>query len=801
MITNQEKINRLNLVLRAIRNVNQLIVRERSRNKLLAGICQNLVKNRSYYNVWIALFDEAGGLAASAQAGLGEEFSGVLELLRREKLPECAQRALSQKSVAVTEAPETSCGDCPLAVHYKGRGGMAVRVGYEGRTYGVLCISTPKNLIVDSEEQILLEEFAGDLAFALRAIELEEDRNKTNKALQEAEKIYRSVFENTGAATLLIEEDMTISMINARFEQISGYSKKDVEGKMKLTEFVSDDDKDRLNDYHFRRRKRGEDVPTEYEFGFLDKMGMKKDMFCKIGLVPGTNRSIASWIDITSLKTAEDALRESERRLSTLMSNLPGMTYRCLNDKNWTMEFVSEGCKELTGYKPSDFIGNRKLTYNQVIYAKDRKLVWNKIQEDLSEKRPFRLEYRIQTKSGRIKWVWEQGVGIFSNKGELLWLEGFITNISERKRAEEALQESEKHLRDLVDHSLIGISIVQEGRVIYRNPEQKRLLVSIPQTTNLLEFDNIHSEDREKVRNLYEKISSGKTQTLETDFRFYPLAGKKNQDDMKWVYCRASVIEYKGKEAILLNIMDMTQAKELERLLMIQDKMASLGRVATGIAHEIRNPLTAVNMYLDVLKTSFDRQSDERKKKETVDKLQSASNKIESVIRRVMDFSKPSEPRFVLQDINSPIEDAIRLSSVTLRKSGIKTEKELAENLPKCKIDPHFIEEVILNLINNASEAMKNMDKEKKIKVSSSREGHFIVISISDSGPGVPGDMRNKIFEPFYTTKKDSTGIGLSLVHRVITDHRGSIDVKTSKWGGAEFRMKIPIAIGSKKND
>ncbi len=799
MKSSQEKINRLNLVLRAMRSVNQLIVRERNRNKLLAGICRNLIKNRSFYNVWIALFDEAGGLTASAQAGLGEEFSGMIELLKRGDLPDCAQRALSQKRVFVTEAPETFCGDCPVSKHYRGRGGMAVRVGYEERTYGVLCVSTPKNLIVDSEEQILLEEFAGDLAFALHTMALEEDRNKASKVLQEAEKRYRSVFENTGAATLMIEEDMTISMINTRFEQISGYSKKDVEGRMKLTEFVSDKDKNRLKDYHIRRRRRGEDVPTEYEFCFVDKKGKRKDMFCKIGLVSGTNRSIASWIDITSLRTAEDGLRESERKLSTLISNLPGMTYRCLNDENWTMEFVSAGCKELTGYKPSDFIGNRKLTYNQAIYAEDRKVVWNKIQKDLKEKRPFRLEYRIQTKSGKIKWVWEQGVGIFSNKGELLWLEGFITDISERKQAEKALQENERRLRDLVDHSLIGISIIQEGRVIYRNPEQKRLLGSMPLTTNLLEYEDIHSEDREKVGKLYKKISSGKTQTMETDFRFYPFPGKNNKDDMKWVYCRATVIEYKRKEAVLVNLMDMTKAKELERLLRIQDKMASLGRVATGIAHEIRNPLTAVNMYLDVLKTAFERQTDGRKRKETVDKLQLASNKIESVIRRVMDFSKPSEPRFVVEDINRPVEDAIKLSSVALRKSGIKIEKELAENLPLCKIDPHYIEEVILNLINNASEAVKNVDREQKIKVSSSREGHFVLVRIADSGPGVPADMRNKIFEPFYTTKKDSTGIGLSLVHRIITDHGGTIDVKTSKWGGAEFRIKIPIAKGSEK--
>jgi len=599
---------------------------------------------------------------------MGKEFLAMTKLLERGELPDCAQRALSQQDVVVIEDPETECTDCPLSGYYGGRGGMTIRVEHDGKIYGLLCVSTPKNLIVDSEEKSLLEEFAGDLAYALHSMELEATRNKANVLLQETEERYRSVFENTGAATLIIEKDMTIYMVNTRFEQLSGYSKKDVEGRMKLKEFILDKDKKRLEDYHIRRRKEGEDVPTEYEFCFVNKDGKKIDMFCKIGIIPETKRSIASWVDISS-----------------------------------------------------------------------------------------------------------------------------------RKQAEKALQESEKRLRNLVENSLIGIIIVQEGRVIYRNPEQKRLLGSQPLTSNLLEYENIHPEDKQKVGKLYKKMSSGQIQTMETDFRFYPPNGINNKDDMKWIYCRASVIEYKGKEAILVNVMDMTKAKELERLLMIQDKMASLGRVATGIAHEIRNPLTAVNMYLEVLNAAFDRQGGLEKEIETIEKLQSASNKIESVIRRVMDFSKPSEPKFVLEDINKPIEEALKLTSVTLRTSGISVDKSLAKELPLCKIDPNLVEEILLNLINNAAEAMKNMEKDKKIEVSSSIEENFILVKIADSGPGVPIELRSKLFEPFYTTKKEGTGIGLSLVDRIVRDHGGSIAVETSKWGGAEFKIKIPVAKGSKK--
>ena len=133
----------------------------------------------------------------------------------------------------------------------------------------------------------------------------------------------------------------------------------------------------------------------------------------------------------------DEELAESHRVLATLMGNLPGMVYRCRNDKDWTLEFASDGCLELTGYSPEDFISTRQISYGQLIHAEDQELVWNQVQAGVREQRAFQLTYRITTAKGEQKWVWEQGRGVFSPQGELLVLEGFITDITERKRAEE----------------------------------------------------------------------------------------------------------------------------------------------------------------------------------------------------------------------------------------------------------------------------------------------------------------------------------------------------------------------------
>lgn len=161
-----------------------------------------------------------------------------------------------------------------------------------------------------------------------------------------------------------------------------------------------------------------------------------------------------------------------------------------------------------------------------------------------------------------------------------------------------------------------------------------------------------------------------------------------------------------------------------------------------------------------------------------------------------MDFAKPGEPKFALTQINQPIEEAIKLTAVFMRKSGIKVEKDLAEDLPFCFADPNLIEETVLNLLNNAAESMKNMEAGKKIAISSKLENDRIYVKVSDSGPGVPLDIRQNVFDPFYTTKNGGTGIGLSICHRIISDHKGALTVLDSEMGGAEFRIELPV-----KND
>jgi len=163
-----------------------------------------------------------------------------------------------------------------------------------------------------------------------------------------------------------------------------------------------------------------------------------------------------------SFRQSAEAVRESERRLSTLMGNLPGLAYRCRNDRDWTMEFISQGCRSLTGHEPVELIGNRVRSYNDLIHPDDRQAVWDQVQQALAERRPFRLIYRIRTAAGEEKWVWEQGLGVFSDSGELRALEGFITDITERRQAEEILRRAREELEQRVQERTAALAEANE---------------------------------------------------------------------------------------------------------------------------------------------------------------------------------------------------------------------------------------------------------------------------------------------------------------------------------------------------
>lgn len=228
----------------------------------------------------------------------------------------------------------------------------------------------------DEKEEFLKEEQSLIDAISTRIRETVLKR-RIQERLKASEKGYRTLFENTGTATFIIEKDTTISLVNKEFETLSGYSKKDIEGKMSWTQFVHKNDLERMKKYHYERRKNRAKAPRNYEFKFIDKRGNEKDTYITIDMIPGTEKSVASIMDITEHKKAEEALRKSEERYRTLFEEAGDVIISL--DIDYKITAWNPMAEKVYGYKKEEVIGKNI----DIIIPEWKKEDYSKIMKDV----------------------------------------------------------------------------------------------------------------------------------------------------------------------------------------------------------------------------------------------------------------------------------------------------------------------------------------------------------------------------------------------------------------------------------
>ncbi len=436
----EEKANYLNRVLRAIRDINQLIVREKDRHRLLQKTCQILTESGDYSTAWIVTFSNNGKVAMVAESGLGEDFEEMHQQLLRGQLSSVERQALQQTEAVLVEDLHSLGSDYPWLPH-QGQAAMSVSLRYGERVYGVLTVCLPKEFTGEAEEHSLIEEVASDLAFALYNLDLEDSQAKIAADLRDSEEKYRLLSETTPDIILVHDMQGRIQYVNRAGLDFAGFTAEQVIGR-RIIDFIP---AEHLSEIEKRREGRlsGEFQTFRYEIEFINRVGKRVPM--EVYSTPFQRKGKAREVlivarNISERKAAERQVQESRRQLATLINNLPGIAYRCKNDPEWTMEFISDGCLDLTGYRSDELVGNQNRSYASLIHPEDRAMVWESVQKGVAERKPFQMTYRIITAEGKEKWVWEKGEGVFDASGTLIALEGFISDISERVDYERNLQ-------------------------------------------------------------------------------------------------------------------------------------------------------------------------------------------------------------------------------------------------------------------------------------------------------------------------------------------------------------------------
>lgn len=364
--------------------------------------------------------------------------------------------------------------------------------------------------------------------------------------------------------------------------------------------------------------------------------------------------------------------------------------------------------------------------------------------------------------------------------GRALWR--VITYAIERKA-------SEKLLEDIFHTSTIGMYITREGKFILTNPQfQKITGYHAEELQGSVSLEIVFADDRDTVRNCAVEMLKGQRHAA-YEFRYVTRSG-----EIRWALESVASVLYKRERVLLGSFMDVNEKKKLDSQMLIAGKLASIGELAAGIAHEINNPLTIVTGYAQLL---LENDSIPKDMAADLQKIYDESQRVVKIIQNLMRFARRNNPGRDSVDVNEVIGRALELQHYELVKNNITLTTNLAGNLPLLMADFNQLQQVFLSIMTNAQQALMETKGKRKITLSTVSEKGFIRISIADNGPGIPEENMTRIFDPFFTTKEvgRGSGLGLSVCHGIVSEHDGKIYVESTPGKGATFVVELPTPV------
>lgn len=367
-------------------------------------------------------------------------------------------------------------------------------------------------------------------------------------------------------------------------------------------------------------------------------------------------------------------------------------------------------------------------------------------------------------------------------QGRVVEVVGSSTDITERKRMERELQEAEELYRSLVEDTLVGVYIayVNEHSFVYVNPRMAEMFgYTQEDMMRLGAVDLVVPEEREIVLKNQSRRCKGDRSPIRYQFH-----GLRSDGSIVHLEVLQKTTSYKGKPAVIGILQDITERKRAEEMVRKSELLSVIGQLAAGVAHEIRNPLTSLKGFLQLM------YSQQQEKQQYFHIMVSELNRIEKIISEFLVLAKPQDIAFKERDVVPMLEHIIVLAETHAVMHNVRIVTRYEPDPPSVMCEENQLKQVFLNLLKNAIEAMPNGGE---VHVGVRREGDTVVISFRDQGCGIPEDRLARLGEPFYTTKENGTGLGLMVSYRIIHNHGGTISVTSREQQGSTFEVRLPV--------
>lgn len=489
---------------------------------------------------------------------------------------------------------------------------------------------------------------------------------------------------------------------------------------------------------------------------------------------------------ITVLARDVSALRRNETRFTELFETLQEGIYIATPDGR--ILDANPALVRMLGYDSKEDLLKRQVAEILIDPAERKALM----QQAETQPMVAGREITLLRKDGTSIVCLNTAAAVRDNAGKVVRYQGAIMDITERREIERRLRQQQEFARRLVDNFPDMILVLDtNAQYTFVSPRCREILGYEPAELAALGFGHCtHPEEMPAVRALYDDIVAARRtyESLEVRVR------RKQGDWRRILFNFSPLSDEEGNiEGVVLSGRDVTDLKRLEEQLIQAEKLAAMGQMLAGVAHELNNPLTAV---LGVTELLRERAGQDESFKRQLELTHRQARRAARIVQNLLEFSRPASAQKKLLDVNNLIERTLQLHEHSLRRNNIEVDFRPDTSLPGVLGDANQLIQVFLNLVTNAEQAIREVRESGRLQIRQSRSGDRISITFQDDGVGIRPEALPRIFDPFYTTKRPGggTGLGLSICMSIIREHGGLIEAEALPAGGSAFKVSLPPA-------
>jgi len=647
---------------------------------------------------------------------------------------------------------------------------------------------------------------------------------QVEQAVLEEKNRAQEYLDIAGVILVVTDKNQKVTLINKKGCEILGYDEKEIIGKNWFDNFIPKSVRKEVKSAFNNLMSGNIELVAKFENPVLAKNGEEKIIAWHNTVLRDDENNIIGTLnsgqDITERKSAEQALRESEGRYRNLIQNIPVGLFRNTPGSKGKFIMANQAAARLHGFeKIEDFLQTPVADLHSE--PKKRKIFSEKL---IAQEEVFREELLLKKRDGTPFWGAVSAKVIRDESGKIKYFDGMIEDITKQKQAEEALQISEERFRNIAEETEDWVWEIGKDLVFkYSNSRVKEILGYEPEEVigkSFLDFmseKELYRVESKKDYLLHEIIFAGQEtylvrkdgKTIITESSGVPIF-RRNR----------TFIAFQGLTRDITERVLAKEEEERRRQQLIQaDKMISLGILVSGVAHEINNPNQFIMVNAPMLQRAWgnitpilDRYYEENgdfmlaglsytemreRIPELFSKIREGSQRIKHIVRNLKDYARESGSEIAQEvDINAVLESALTILSNLLKKSTKKLKVIYADNLPTIRGNFQRIEQVLINLIQNACQALPDPMKGIMITTSYNKKIRKVVVKIKDEGVGIAEDHKKYILDPFFTSRRDTggTGLGLSISAGIIEEYGGRLEFSSEPGRGTTVSVILPVS-------